>query len=62
MRWWCLHTPTGEATRVALALDRLAWSDIIGTIAGDDTIFLAVKNGAAQQRVVRQLRRLSSGR
>lgn len=57
-----LHTPTGEATRVALALDRLAWSDILGTIAGDDTIFLAVKNLAAQQRVVRQLRKLTTGR
>ena len=57
-----LHTPTGEATRVALALDRLAWSDIIGTIAGDDTIFLAVKNLAAQQRVVRQLKKLTTVR
>lgn len=57
-----LHTPTGEATRVALALDRLAWPEIIGTIAGDDTIFLAVKNGAAQQRVVRQIKKLSAAR
>ncbi len=54
-----LHTPAGEANRVALALDRLAWGDITGTIAGDDTIFLAVKHRQAQQRVVRQLRRLA---
>jgi transcriptional regulator of arginine metabolism len=57
-----LHTPTGEATRVALALDRLAWPEIIGTIAGDDTIFLAVKNESAQQRVARQLRKLAAAR
>jgi transcriptional regulator of arginine metabolism len=57
-----LHTPAGEANRVALALDRLAWGDIIGTIAGDDTIFLAVKNRQAQQRVLRQLRRLAEVR
>lgn len=57
-----LHTPTGEANRVAVALDRLAWSDIVGTIAGDDTIFLAVKDRAAQQRVVRQLRKLAASR
>jgi transcriptional regulator of arginine metabolism len=54
-----LHTPAGEANRVAVAIDRLAWGDVIGTIAGDDTIFLAVKNGPAQQRVLRQLRRLA---
>jgi transcriptional regulator of arginine metabolism len=57
-----VHTPTGEATRVALALDRLAWPEVIGTIAGDDTIFLAVKNEAAQQRVSRQLKKLSAAR
>lgn len=53
-----LHTPAGEANRVAVAIDRLAWGDVIGTIAGDDTIFLAVKNGGAQRRVLRQIRRL----
>ncbi|MEO7987541.1 MAG: arginine repressor, partial [Gemmatimonadales bacterium] len=36
-----LHTPPGEANRVAVALDRLAWPDVVGTLAGDDTIFLA---------------------
>jgi len=57
-----LHTPAGEANRVAVAIDRLAWGDVIGTIAGDDTIFLAVRNGAAQQRVLRQLKRLGEAR
>ena len=56
-----LHTPPGEANRVAVALDRLAWSDIVGTIAGDDTIFLAVRDQTAQRRVLRQVRRLASG-
>jgi transcriptional regulator of arginine metabolism len=55
-----LHTPPGEANRVAVALDRLAWVDVIGTIAGDDTIFLAVKDPAAQHRVLREVRRLAS--
>jgi transcriptional regulator of arginine metabolism len=52
-----LHTPPGEANRVAVAIDRLAWPDVVGTIAGDDTIFLAVKDGAAQRRVLREVRR-----
>jgi transcriptional regulator of arginine metabolism len=54
-----LHTPPGEANRVAVALDRLAWADVVGTIAGDDTIFLAVKNTVAQRQVLRQVQRLS---
>jgi transcriptional regulator of arginine metabolism len=54
-----LHTPPGEANRVAVALDRLAWPDVIGTIAGDDTIFLAVKDGGAQRRVLGEVRKLT---
>ena len=46
---------------MGVALDRLAWPDLLGTIAGDDTIFLAVKHRAAQHRVVTELRRLVGG-
>ena len=55
-----LHTPPGEANRVAVALDRLAWPEVVGTIAGDDTIFLAVKDGSAQRRVLREVRKLTA--
>jgi transcriptional regulator of arginine metabolism len=55
-----LHTPPGEANRVAVAIDRLAWPDIVGTIAGDDTIFLAVKDAIAQRRVLREIRRFAA--
>ena len=54
-----LHTPAGEANRVAVAIDRLAWGDVVGTIAGDDTIFLAMRNRLAQQRILRMLRKLA---
>jgi transcriptional regulator of arginine metabolism len=54
-----LHTAPGEANRVAVALDRLAWPEMVGTIAGDDTIFLAVKDSAAQRRVSRKIRSLA---
>ena len=53
-----VHTPPGEANRVAVAMDRLAWADVVGTIAGDDTIFLAVRDEPAQRRVLRGIRRL----
>ena len=55
-----LHTPPGEANRVGAALDRLAWPDILGNISGDDTIFVAVKNPAAQRRFVAAVRRLAT--
>ncbi|MGH7657447.1 MAG: arginine repressor [Gemmatimonadales bacterium] len=50
-----LHTPPGEANMVAVALDRLAWPEILGTIAGDDTIFLAMKDRRDQRRIAGQL-------
>jgi arginine repressor len=31
---------------------------VIGSIAGDDTIFLAVKDSRAQQRIVRELHKV----
>ena len=54
-----LHTPPGEASRVGAALDRLAWADIVGTLAGDDTIFIAVKDRAAQRRLLQVLGRIA---
>ena len=55
-----LHTSPGEANHVAVALDRLAWPEVIGSIAGDDTIFLAVKDSKSQRRVIREVRLLAS--
>ena len=56
-----LHTPPGEAQRVGSAIDLLAWPDVIGTIGGDDTIFLATRNRAAQSHLMRQLHQLMAG-
>ena len=55
-----IHTPPGEANRVAVALDRLAWPEFLGTIAGDDTIFVAVRDGRAQREFIRRLKRLGA--
>ena len=54
-----VHTPAGEANRVAVALDRLAWPEVAGTIAGDDTIFIAVKGPSARRRVLDALGKLT---
>ena len=57
-----LHTPPGEASAVALALDRLAPAGLVGTVAGDDTIFAAVESAAAGSALIRRLRRLQKER
>lgn len=53
-----LKTPPGEAPGVGLALDRLALDGVVGTVAGDDTIFVAVVGAAAGRGVARRLRGL----
>ena len=50
-----LHTPPGEANRVGAALDRLAWPELLGTIAGDDTIFVAVRGRVGKGKLLRRL-------
>lgn len=54
-----LHTPPAEANAVAIALDRLAWASVAGTIAGDDTIFVAVTGARAQKALLKELRKLN---
>jgi len=55
-----LRTPPGEASAVGAALDRLSWAGVVGTIAGDDTIFVAVRDAAAQRAVLRELRKIAA--
>jgi len=56
-----LHTGVGEAGTVAAAIDRRAAGEIVGTIAGDDTIFLAVRSRSEQGWVVGLLKKLMTG-
>lgn len=51
-----LHTKVGDASRVALALDESAWTEIVGTVAGDDTIFLATAGAPEQSRLCERFR------
>ena len=53
-----LKTPPGSANLVANALDAAGLDEVAGTIAGDDTIFVAVKDAAGQKAVAKKLRSL----
>ena len=47
-----LRTQPGTAQAVAYVLDNIRWPEIIGTVAGDDTIFLVVKPEKAVETVI----------
>ncbi len=44
-----LKTTVGSAQSVAVAIDTARWPEVVGTISGDDTIFIATA-GAREQR------------
>jgi transcriptional regulator of arginine metabolism len=50
-----ISTAIGAAQRVALTLDRMNWPEIVGTLSGDDTIFVATLNQASQRRLRQRL-------
>jgi len=57
-----LKTPPGSANLVANALDAAGMAEIAGTIAGDDTIFVALADGVNAAAVTALLQRRRSGR
>ncbi len=52
-----IRTAIGAAQRVALALDRCAWPEMIGNIGGDDTVFVATESALAQKNLVARIER-----
>ena len=53
-----LKTNPGSANAVALALDTAGLPEIVGTVAGDDTILVATPDPAAARRLARELAEL----
>ena len=51
-----IQTSIGAAQRVAVFLDRSGWPEIVGTLSGDDTIFVATRNSVDQRRLLVKLR------
>lgn len=57
-----LRTPPGHADALAIELDRARTSDVVGTIAGDDTIFIAVRDRTRAKALVARLTRMANRR
>ncbi len=56
-----IRTLPGSAHAIAAALDRARWPEVAGSIAGDDTLFVALPDRGSLQRVKRRLLRLAEG-
>ena len=56
-----LKTPPGSANLVANALDAAILPEVAGTLAGDDTIFVALSEGTESHAAARLLQRRRSG-
>ena len=54
-----VRTPPGHANALALAFDAAALPEVAGCIAGDDTIFLAVRDGGSPAELTQRLHELS---
>jgi transcriptional regulator of arginine metabolism len=56
-----VHTPPGTANALARAIDGAGLADVAGTVAGDDTIFVAARDGVGGRALADQLRRHLEG-
>jgi transcriptional regulator of arginine metabolism len=54
-----VKTLPGSAHAIAAALDRARWPEVAGSIAGDDTVFVACADRRALQAVRRRLKGLT---
>jgi transcriptional regulator of arginine metabolism len=54
-----LRTPPGSAHVVAAALDRSDRPDVLGTVAGDDTLLIVVAEGTSGKDLAAELSELA---
>jgi transcriptional regulator of arginine metabolism len=53
-----IRTSVGAAQSVAVAVDRAGWNEVVGTISGDDTIFVATASARGQQSLLSRLNKI----
>jgi transcriptional regulator of arginine metabolism len=56
-----VKTHPGNAHSVAVALDANPWPEVLGTIAGDDTIFVATSGARAASRLHKKIQDVLAG-
>jgi len=55
-----IKTAIGAAQRVALALDRCEWPEIVGNVGGDDTVFTATTSASDQRNLISRIDRATT--
>lgn len=56
-----LKTDPGQAQPLAFALDQAAWPEVVGTVAGDDTILVVMRTAQSARILERRLGRWVQG-
>jgi transcriptional regulator of arginine metabolism len=56
-----VKTPPGHAHGVGRAIDLGGFEDVVGSVAGDDTVLIVTSDGAAARRLRRRLDELARG-
>jgi transcriptional regulator of arginine metabolism len=56
-----LRTTAGNAQGVCAVIDTMKWPEVVGTVAGDDTIFIACKMPAHAQELQDRIEGIVSG-
>ena len=53
-----IKTVVGMAPACALAVDAVQWQEVVGTLAGDDTILIVTKSVSASKKLIRKIETL----
>jgi transcriptional regulator of arginine metabolism len=53
-----IKTIAGSAPAAAEAVDSLKWPDVLGTIAGDNTIFIAVRDNRSVGEIIKKFQKM----
>ena len=56
-----LKTDPGQAQPLAVALDQAAWPEMVGTVAGDDTVLMVTRTDRSARTLERRLERWAKG-
>jgi transcriptional regulator of arginine metabolism len=54
-----IRTSPGNAHSIAVVLDAAQWKEVLGTIAGDDTVFVLLRSARLGNKVIGRIREFS---
>jgi transcriptional regulator of arginine metabolism len=55
-----IRTSPGNAHSLAVVLDAAQWPEVLGTVAGDDTVFVLLRNSRLGKKVLGRIQELSA--